>query len=216
MNSRSNSSMMSGMDANALWMSQSGSEGESSELSHLLTRAASGDAAAFEQIVARHERRVLTLSWRLLGAMEDAQDAAQEVFLRTFKYLHRFDTSRPFEPWLIRLTINVCRDVGRSRRRRSSIIADGEDAIEKAETKNFGSNPHKELQSEQCRQMLYRAIETLPERERTAFVLRDIDGMSTAEAAAALGTSEATIRSQISSARLKIRKLVERMEGGRL
>src|SRR5678815_6076801 len=85
MNSRTDISLMSGMDAKALWMSQSGSESESAELVALLNRAASGDAAAFEQIVARHERRVLTLSWRLLGTMEDAQDAAQEVFLRTFK-----------------------------------------------------------------------------------------------------------------------------------
>src|SRR5678816_4531548 len=177
MNSRTDISLMSGMDAKALWMSQSGSESESAELVALLNRAASGDAAAFEQIVARHERRVLTLSWRLLGTMEDAQDAAQEVFLRTFKYLHRFDPLRPFEPWLVRLTVNVCRDVGRSRRRRSAVIADGEDVIEKAEQKNAGSNPHRELHAEQCRQMLYRAVETLPEKERLAFVLRDIDGM---------------------------------------
>src|SRR5678815_1799544 len=73
-------------DTNALWMSHAEREGErSSDLAVLLTRAATGDSAAFEQIVVRHERRVLTLSWRLLGTMEDAQDAAQEVFLRTFK-----------------------------------------------------------------------------------------------------------------------------------
>jgi RNA polymerase sigma-70 factor (ECF subfamily) len=215
MNAKSNISLMSGMDANALWMSRSGAEGESGELAMLLTRAASGDAAAFEQIVVRHERRVLTLSWRLLGAMEDAQDAAQEVFLRAFKYLHRFDTHKPFEPWLVRVTINVCRDAGRSRRRRGAMIVEGEEAFERAEVANSGSNPHKELHAEQRRQMLYRALDALPEKERTAFVLRDIDGMTTAETADALGSSEATVRSQISSARLKIRKLVERMEGGR-
>jgi RNA polymerase sigma-70 factor (ECF subfamily) len=203
------------MDTNALWMSRSGNEGKSAELAMLLTRAASGDAAAFEQIVVRHERRVLTLSWRLLGSMEDAQDATQEVFLRTFKYLHRFDTQKPFEPWLVRMTVNVCRDAGRSRRRRFAMIVDGEEAFDKAELRNSGSNPHQELHAEQRRQMLYRALETLPEKERMAFVLRDIDGMTTAETAEALGSSEATVRSQISSARLKIRKMVERMEGGR-
>src|ERR1700704_3060826 len=98
MDSRPDTSLI---DARSLWMSQSSKEGErASELTILLTRAASGDGAAFEQIVVRHERRVLTLSWRLLGAMEDAQDAAQEVFLRAFKYLRRFDTRRPLEPWL--------------------------------------------------------------------------------------------------------------------
>src|SRR3954467_13410596 len=113
MESRADSSLI---DARSLWMSQSRKEGErASELAMLLIRAASGDAAAFEQIVIRHERRVLTLSWRLLGAMEEAQDAAQEVFLRTGEYLHRFDTQKPFEPWLVRMTVNVCRIQGEAR-----------------------------------------------------------------------------------------------------
>jgi RNA polymerase sigma-70 factor (ECF subfamily) len=197
-------------------MSQSGKEGErNSELTMLLTRAASGDAAAFEQIVIRHERRVLTLSWRLLGAMEDAQDAAQEVFLRTFKYLHRFDAQKPFEPWLVRMTVNVCRDLGRARQLRGAVLVEQRDSFDRAEPRDPGNDPHEELQFEQQRQMLYRALNELPEKERTAFVLRDIEGMTTGETADALGSSEATIRSQISSARLKIRKFVERMKGGR-
>jgi len=206
------------INANALWMSKSQSDerlSEAGELAGLLTRAASGDAAAFEQIVVRHERRVLTLSWRLLGAMEDAQDAAQEVFLRTFKYLHRFDVRKPFEPWLVRMTVNVCRDLGRKRQQRGVVFVSAGDGIEQAEQPDSASNPHEELQSEQQRQMLYRALNDLPEKERTAFVLRDIEGMTTAEAAVVLGSSEATVRSQISSARLKIRKSIERIAGGR-
>jgi RNA polymerase sigma-70 factor (ECF subfamily) len=203
------------IDSRSLWMSQSGKEGErNSELTMLLTRAASGDAAAFEQIVIRHERRVLTLSWRLLGAMEDAQDAAQEVFLRTFKYLHRFDAQKPFEPWLVRMTVNVCRDLGRARQLRGAVLVEQRDSFDRAEPRDPGNDPHEELQFEQQRQMLYRALNELPEKERTAFVLRDIEGMTTGETADALGSSEATIRSQISSARLKIRKFVERMNGG--
>jgi RNA polymerase sigma-70 factor, ECF subfamily len=196
-------------------MSKSGKEREgNSELTMLLTRAASGDAAAFEQIVVRHERRVLTLSWRLLGVMEDAQDAAQEVFLRTFKYLHRFDTQKPFEPWLVRMTVNVCRDLGRARQQRGAVLVEGR-TCDRVELRDSGNDPHAELQFEQQRQILYRALNELPEKERTAFVLRDIEGMTTAETAGALGSSEATVRSQISSARLKIRKYVERLKGAR-
>jgi RNA polymerase sigma-70 factor (ECF subfamily) len=196
-------------------MSQSGNEGErTSELTMLLTRAASGDAAAFEQIVVRHERRVLTLSWRLLGAMEEARDAAQEVFLRTFKYLHRFDAQKPFEPWLVRMTVNVCRDLRRARQQRVAVIVQQTDSFDRTEQRDPGNDPHEELQFEQQRQILYRALNELPEKERTAFVLRDIEGMTTSETAEALGSSEATVRSQISSARLKIRKFVERKSGG--
>jgi len=213
MESRPDTSLI---DARSLWMSQSSQEeARTSELTKLLTRAASGDAAAFEQIVIRHERRVLTLSWRLLGAMEDAQDAAQEVFLRTFKYLHRFDAQKPFEPWLIRMTVNVCRDLGKARQLRGAVLVEQRDSCDRAELRDPGNDPHAELQFEQQRQMLYRALNELPEKERTAFVLRDIEGMTTAETAGALGSSEATVRSQISSARLKIRKFVERMNGVR-
>jgi RNA polymerase sigma-70 factor (ECF subfamily) len=205
------------LDSNALWMSQTEREGErSSDLAVLLSRAASGDAEAFEQVVVRHERRVLTLSWRLLGTIEDAQDAAQEVFLRTFKYLHRFDVHKPFEPWIVRMTVNVCRDLGRQRQQRGAVLVNAGDDFDRAEQQDTRSDPHTELHSEQQRQMLRRALGDLPEKERTAFVLRDIEGMTTAETAEALGSSEATIRSQISSARLKIRKFVERMNGGRL
>jgi len=204
-------------DTNALWMSHTEREAErSSDLAVLLTRAATGDSAAFEQIVVRHERRVLTLSWRLLGTMEDAQDAAQEVFLRTFKYLHRFDVQKPFEPWIVRMTVNVCRDLGRQRQLRGTVLVEAGEEFGRAEQQDPRNNPHTELHAEQQRQMLRRALIELPERERTAFVLRDIEGMTTAETAEALGSSEATIRSQISSARLKIRKFVGRMNGGRL
>jgi len=122
------------------------------------------------------ERRVLTLSWRLLGAMEDAQDAAQEVFLRTFKYLHRFDVRKPFEPWLVRMTVNVCRDLGRKRTQRGIVFCGRSDGYEQAEQPDSAGNPHDELQSEQQRQMLYRALNDLPEKERTAFVPSRIAG----------------------------------------
>jgi len=204
------------LPTNALWMSHAEGEMErSSEMVALLTRAASGDAAAFEQIVVRHERRVLTLSWRLLGTMEDAQDAAQEVFLRTFKYLHRFDVQKPFEPWIVRMTVNVCRDLGRHRQQRGAVLVDAGEDSGRTEQQDHRNNPHAELHAEQQRQLLRRAVGELPEKERTAFVLRDIEGMTTAETAEALGSSEATVRSQISSARLKIRKFVARINGGR-
>jgi RNA polymerase sigma-70 factor (ECF subfamily) len=146
--------------------------------------------------------------------MEDAQDAAQEVFLRTFKYLHRFDVRKPFEPWLVRMTVNVCRDLGRKRQQRGMMFVPSDGEFDRAEQKDSSGNPHQELHAEQQRQMLYGALAGLPEKERTAFVLRDIEGMTTAEVAGVLGSSEATVRSQISSARLKIRKLITRMDGG--
>jgi len=207
------------IDPATLWMSRTRQEDDpasvaETEFRQVLARAVSGDSWAFEQIVVRHERRVLTLSWRLLGSMEDAQDAAQEVFLRTFKYLHRFDLQKPFEPWLVRLTVNVCRDLGRKRSERGLVFVESEEQLDRFDLAST-SDPFAELQSEQQRRMLYRLLASLPEKERTAFVLRDIEGLSTAETAEALGSSEATVRSQISSARLKMRKAIAKSSGGR-
>jgi len=187
--------------ATALWMS--GSEPEGQEFAILLERAIAGDVSAFEQIIARYERRVISVAWRLLGRPEDAEDAAQEVFLRAFRYLHRFDRRRRFEPWLIKMTVNVCHDLGRKRRQHPESAGDP-DAV-------CGSgSPHEDLHSEEQKRLLYKALQELPEKERAAIVLRDIEGLSTAEVAGILSSSEATVRSQISTARLKIRKALER------
>ena len=184
-----------------LWMS--GIEPEAEEFATLLQRAVAGDVSAFERIMTRYERRVLSLAWRLLGRLEDAQDASQEVFLRAFRYLHRFDPQRPLQPWLMRMTVNVCHDIGKKRQQQPQAT------IEEDQFRCSG-DPHQDLHSEERRRILYRALRELPEKERAAIVLRDIEGMSTAEVAEILGSSEATVRSQICTARLKIKKAVER------
>jgi len=195
----------------ALWMSgiEPKSDGaEAAEIAIILERAVAGDSAAFEQILKLHERRVLMLSWRLLGNIEDAQDSTQEVFLRAFKYLHRVDTTRPIEAWLVRITVNVCRDFGRHRQRRQLL------STEFQSPGVTSVDPYADLATGEQKKMLREAIASLPHKERTAFVLRDIEGLPTAEVAGILNSSETTVRSQISIARVKIRKAIERFQGG--
>lgn len=197
------------LSASRLWMSQHDAEAE--RIADIVARAITGDRAAFEEIVLLHERRVLTLAYRLLGTPEDAQDAAQEVFLRAFKYLRRFDTSKPMEPWLVRMTVNVCRGAGRKRLKSRGMFVQSEPShyVDPA------SNPHAQLYAEEQKRLLYQALDSLGEKERAAVVLRDIEGFTTAEVAEFLGTAEATVRSQISFARLKIRKSIARAKGAR-
>jgi len=196
-----------------LWMSGIEPKHEGAvpvEMAALLERAIAGDISAFEQILKLHQRRVLMLSWRLLGNLDDAQDSAQEVFLRAFKHLHRLDTSRPVEAWLVRITINVCRDFGRQRQRRQKLES------EYRSPDKTDLNPFTDIASGEKREMLRQAIASLPHKERAAFVLRDIDGLPTAEVAAILKSTETTVRSQISIARVKIRKAIEKLQGGPL
>ena len=213
MNRESNCSVLSQA---ALLMSraqEAGATPEMAEIATLVQRTLSGDSAAFEQIILRYERRVFSLSMKLLCSSEDAQDAAQDVFLRAFKYLHRLDTRKSIEPWLMQMTVNVCRNIGRNRQRRWNTFP--EIVTSDAPCADKSSDPHTGLAEEQERKMLWRALETLPEKERMAVILRDIDGLSTAEVAEMLGSSETTVRSQVSRARVRMKDAIDQMIGGR-
>jgi RNA polymerase sigma-70 factor (ECF subfamily) len=181
------------------------------EAAALIQRTLGGDTAAFEQLIMRYERRVFTLAMKLLGSTEDAQDAAQDVFLRVFKYIHRFDLQRPLEPWLMQTTVNVCRNIGRDRQRRwNTFPASVEPALPVPDDRR---DPHEGLTAEQERRMLWKALDALPEKERLAVILRDIDGLTTSEVAQVLGSSETTVRSQVSRARVRIKEAIDRMTG---
>ncbi len=170
-----------------------------------------GDTAAFEQIILRHEHRVMTMAARLLGARDDAKDVAQEVFLRAFKYLHRLDVTKPIEPWLMRITINVCRDQARVRQRRRATFVDAE----AAEPIDDAPGPYDGFARRQEQRLLHQALDSLPEKERLAILLRDVEGLSTAEVAEILESSTTTVRSQVSRGRLRLKAALDRLLGGK-
>src|SRR2546427_3227395 len=186
---------------------------ETLEIASLVQRTLSGDSPAFECIISRYERRVVSLAMKLLGTMEDAQDAAQEVFLRAYKYLHRLDLQKPIEPWLMRMTVNVCRNIGRKRQRRLNTFSESETLDSPATSKSC--DPFAGIAEEQERKMLWKALSTLPEKERIAITLRDIEGFSTSEVAAILESSETTVRSQVSRARVRMKDAINQMMGGK-
>src|SRR5262249_28168008 len=101
--------------------------GADAETARLVRLTLGGDTAAFEQIILRYETRVVSMAARLLGGRDEARDAAQEVFLRAFKYLHRLDLQKPVEPWLFRIAVNVCRDAARLQRQRRNAFVQGGD-----------------------------------------------------------------------------------------
>lgn len=198
------------MESNELALTMSGSalgvEGSGKTEEQVLKRAIAGDRLAFDQLILQYERRVLLTAWRLLGRKEDAQDAAQEVFLRLWKYMHRFDAQRALLPWLYRMTVNVCRDLHR-KRQPSDALAGGE-----ADPATLTYDPSGEIIHFEQRRIIEAALKSLTEKERAAIVLRDIEGLPTKDVAGILGSSETTVRSQISMARVKIRKFVDRLE----
>jgi RNA polymerase sigma-70 factor (ECF subfamily) len=174
----------------------------------VLEAARAGDRAAFDLLMRRHERLVLGTAYRLVGNLDDAEDASQEVFLRLYRNLGKIETGN-LGAWLYRVTVNVCHD---ARRRRPNTVP----VDEQPELVAAGRDPQQNAGDAQRKALLLRSLRVLSEKERAALVLRDMEGLSTAEVASALGSSVVTVRSQISKARLKMRDFVERYSRRRL
>lgn len=175
-------------------------------LARLIERAAAGDMVAFEEIMKHSEKRVMRMTWRMLGNEADARDAAQEVFLRVYKYLGRFKQDQPFFAWVYQITVNVCRDIAKKRQQYNTqfISLENDNGAASAVYDNQ-ADAEEILIRGQERELMLRAIATLPERERAAILLRDLEGLSTDEVAHIMKSTATTVRSQISSARQKIR-----------
>ncbi|MBN9659044.1 MAG: RNA polymerase sigma factor [Acidobacteria bacterium] len=156
--------------------------------------------AAFEQIMLRHERMVLRVALRMLGRLEDAQDLSQEVFLKLYKHFHQIDEERGLTSWLYRTTLNACFDHLRGRKPMDPM--DWEPPVAAAQ--------QADMEKEERRRLMAEGLKVLAERERAAVILREIEGLDTAEVAGILGTSEVTVRSQVSIAKGKLKAFVER------
>lgn len=194
------------------------SESGVAALSALAERALAGDGAAFEQIMLCTQRKVAATAWRLLGSREDARDATQETYLRAYKYLKSYKPEQDFHGWLYRITVNVCRDMigarggfkpsthatTRDNARQQSALEEIAGADDTAEAAVLAER----------RGIVRRALETLPEKERTAIVLRDLEGLSTEEVARLMKTRPATVRSQVSTARAKLKLYCARFMRG--
>ena len=172
-------------------------------------RARAGDGAAFGLLLDRYERMVLRTALRLLGQMDQAQDAAQETFLRMHRYFGRLDESRELGPWLYRVVVNACRDIARRRPAAPLLPLEKLRDAEQASTRGGPEEIEGAVSRAEQRRLVQEALDVLPVRERAAVVLRDIEGLSTAEVAQILGSSEGTVRSQVSTARVKIKRFVE-------
>jgi RNA polymerase sigma-70 factor (ECF subfamily) len=183
-----------------------------STLGPVIARAKAGDVAAFEQIIEFYQRKVLATAWRMLGDQEDARDAAQEVFLRVYKYLAGFRLDQDFGAWLYRIIINVCRDQVRKRCHHEQFTSiEMEQELGNFEALTSGEDVEAAAIHSQQRAMVIQALATLSKKERAAIVLRDLEGLSTEEVARVLGSSQATVRSQISTARAKIKQYRDRV-----
>jgi RNA polymerase sigma-70 factor (ECF subfamily) len=170
--------------------------------------ARDGDQRAFEDLMHTTERRVAHLAWRILGDAEEVKEATQETFLRVFRHLGRYDEARDFHGWLFRIALNVCRDLDRRRRRRRLFVPLDEPAMVAT-----SEHPDDAITRDREMALLGRAIDSLPEKERLAIILREVEELSTESVAEIIGNSPATVRVQVRNARAKIRRWVDAWRG---
>jgi RNA polymerase sigma-70 factor (ECF subfamily) len=171
----------------------------------LVSRAIDGDQRAFESLLKRHESRVLRVL-RLLGVHpDDRDDVAQEVFVRVFRYLPSYRPGRPFAGWVYRISVNAVHDHRARTRRRLRDEAPWPQGLEETsrpgETRQTPEN-HAIL----LRRRLEAALDVLSERERAVFVLREMEGLSSADVARSLGITQITVRRHLSRARRALQR----------
>lgn len=169
----------------------------------LIARAAGGDTRAFEALMQPYEGRVYALCVRMLGNVHDGEDCAQEAMLRIWQKIGSYRGEASFSTWVYRVTASVCTDAIRRRSRRSqpSLEALGEEGFDPPDD---APTPEERAQASDLRAQMQRAIDAVPEGMRSVFLLRDVHGLSVAEAAKALRLSEGTVKSRLARAREKI------------
>jgi RNA polymerase sigma-70 factor (ECF subfamily) len=171
----------------------------------LLARIARSDSAAVGEMVARKLPRLLALAARVLGDRMEAEDVAQEAFLRIWRQAPRWEVGRArFDTWLYAVALNLCRD--RLRRRREVYAAD---QPEKADP---GSAPDRGLHDRDKTRTVESALATLPERQREAIVLQYYEELSNIEAAAVMGISVEALESLLARARRNLRACLEKAD----
>lgn len=169
----------------------------------LLVRARDGDRDAFGTLIRRHQQRIFGLGARLLGNATEADDLVQDTFLRVWRALDRFDEARPFVPWLVRIATNRALDVLNARSRRA-----GEEALEALPWE--GPSPDEDVDRARLRKEVMRALQTLPDDQRSVLVLRAYEGLSYREIADALELPIGTVMSRLARARETMRRRVRR------
>lgn len=177
----------------------------------LVEAARAGDAEAFGALVRRHQKRVYRLANHLLRNGSEAEDVAQETFVRAYGALSRFDgRSEPFT-WIYRIAVNLSLNAIRARRpsRSTSLSEDPRMENELVETSGATGNPARLSQDRELALALLDGMDTLSETLRTTLVMVSLDGMSHAEAAAVLGCPEGTIAWRVHEARRKLRLYLE-------
>lgn len=186
----------------------------------LVRRAKEGDYAAFGSLVGRYERRVYSLARRIVGQVQDAEEVVQQTFLSVIEHLKEFREEARFSTWLTRIATNHALALLRKRAQQQAAPLSSGRTEEDAEglphpeyIAQWRETPEQIASRRETRRLLDEALEQLDEKYRVVFLLRDVEGLSTAETAEALGLSTANVKVRLLRARLMLRERLTRQLG---
>ena len=172
----------------------------------LISRAAGGDSSAFQALVERHRSMVYRVAYQFAGNHHDAEDIAQEVFIKVYRSLDRFRQDAQLTSWMYRIVMNACID--HRRRQRPAVAAPfGEEAEQRMlNTPEERPDPEERAYAGELGQVLESEIGRLPNGQRVVFVMRHHQGMKLCEIAEALGLAEGTVKRQLHAAVHRLRQ----------
>ena len=181
----------------------------------LIKRSLKGDYEAFNHLTRRYMNAVFSIAVRMLRHREDAEDVVQQTFLAALENLHQFRFEAAFSTWLIRIATNKCLKLIKKRKKASEVRSLNEDTEESWEMNSLpdavsamAQSPEELVHNSEIRVMWQKALSELSETYRPVYILRDIQGFSTAETAEMLQVSESNVKIRLMRARLTLQKKI--------
>ena len=179
----------------------------------LVHASKNGDAAAFEQLVKRYDRKLLRIAQSVTHNREDSQDAVQEAFLKAYQHLADFREACQFSTWLIRITVNQALMKLRKQRgtKETSLDEDfGDGDILPKDVTDWAPNPEQLCWASELRDILFKALEEVRPISRTVFILRDVEGLTIDQTAVVLNLSHTAVKARLWRVRLQLREALSK------
>ncbi len=172
-----------------------------------------GESRAFDELVNRYQNRLLNFVYRTTGDRERAEDLVQEVFVRVYRHIHRFDRSRKFSTWIYTIASNLAKNELRNRSRNPLVLfqtirRNWEDDDRPLQFEDPGTRPDDLYRKRHLREVVEDAVEKLPPHHRNVFVLRELEGKSYEEIAEITNCNLGTVKSRLNRARNAFASLV--------
>jgi RNA polymerase sigma-70 factor (ECF subfamily) len=169
---------------------------------------ASQNIETFERFVNAHKERIYSIAYQILGNREDAMDVSQEVFIKVYKSLGRYDLSENACFWLYRMTVNASIDYRRKNARFQHNSIDNETEVAPEKFILSAPNPGDIVEKEEFRRIIRGLVDELPESQRIVLTLRDLEGFSSEEVAKILKCTQTTVRWHLHKGRRKLKEMI--------